>query len=233
VLEVLAHRGASKERAENTIGAFELAKELGATAIETDAHVTADGHVVLHHDATGARLHGDPRAIARLTRADVRRWDAPELLEALEAVDLPFNVDVKPRSPEAARAVVHAVARAGARAAERVLLTSFHGLTLRAVRAAGYAGRTGLARSEVMRLVATPAPILRAFPLAGGAAQVPRRAMGLRLDAPWFVAKCHGVGMTVHYWVIDDPADARELRDLGADGVVTNDVRSIVSALRS
>jgi glycerophosphoryl diester phosphodiesterase len=231
VIDVLAHRGASKERPENTIAAFALAEELGATAIETDAHVTADGEVVLAHDATGARTRGDPRAIAELPLAEVRAWGAPTLEEALAAIDLPFNVDVKPRSVVAAEAVVRVVRRANA--AHRVLLTSFHALTLRAVRAAGYAGRTGLAELEVARLLATPTRILRMFPLGGVAAQVPRTAMGVRLDTPRFVRKCHTLGIVVHYWVVDDQAEARALRDLGADGVVTNDVRAITAALRA
>ena len=70
-----AHRGASLERAENTLEAFELAVELGADAIETDAHVTRDGRVVLAHDPTGERTAGDRRAIADLTLSEVRAWN--------------------------------------------------------------------------------------------------------------------------------------------------------------
>jgi glycerophosphoryl diester phosphodiesterase len=47
-----AHRGARLERRENTIPAFELALRQGATGLESDAWLTADGEVVLHHDAT-------------------------------------------------------------------------------------------------------------------------------------------------------------------------------------
>lgn len=45
-----AHRGASAHARENTLEAFELALRLGATGLETDAWLTADGQVVLDHD---------------------------------------------------------------------------------------------------------------------------------------------------------------------------------------
>ena len=47
-----AHRGARAHAAENTLEAFELACQMGATGIETDAWITADGEIVLHHDGT-------------------------------------------------------------------------------------------------------------------------------------------------------------------------------------
>jgi glycerophosphoryl diester phosphodiesterase len=49
---VIAHRGASLVAPENTIAAFNRAVELGADAIELEAKLTLDGHVVVHHDQT-------------------------------------------------------------------------------------------------------------------------------------------------------------------------------------
>ena len=57
---VYAHRGASFELPENTLESFRLALDLGADAIETDAHMTRDGRIVLSHDATGERAAGVP-----------------------------------------------------------------------------------------------------------------------------------------------------------------------------
>lgn len=71
--EVIAHRGASCERPENSLAAFVRAAELGANAVELDVHLTADGHLVVHHDPTlpdGALR----RAIGLLTLAEVRAF---------------------------------------------------------------------------------------------------------------------------------------------------------------
>lgn len=50
--ELVAHRGAKRERPENTLAAFARALELGADALELDVHATRDGVVVVHHDPT-------------------------------------------------------------------------------------------------------------------------------------------------------------------------------------
>ena len=44
---VFAHRGGSEEAPENTMSAFAYAYEAGIRHVETDAHVTADGKVVI------------------------------------------------------------------------------------------------------------------------------------------------------------------------------------------
>ncbi len=155
----------------------------------------------------------------------------PTLEEALEELaGVPFNVDCKPTSPRAAGACVRVVRRM--RAEERVLLASFHASTLRAIRALGYEGQTGLARVEIGRLVLLPRMALRALPLRGQAAQIPTRAFGLALDKRTFIDKCHALGIHVHYWTINDPREAKRLAELGADGIMTDDPRAIVPALR-
>ncbi len=247
MVTVFAHRGAAAELPENTIPSFLRAIEVGATAIETDAHVTKDGHVVLSHDPTGARAAGVPRRIAESSLDEVRTWNVaagragqrgvsgffavPTLTEALAALpDVPFNVDCKPRGLAAAEALVRAVRGAGAQ--ERVRIASFRARTLRHVRHLGYEGETGLAETEVARLALAPMRLLRAFPLRGTAAQVPLRALGVRLDTPRFIGRCHALGIAVHFWTIDDPDEARRLVALGADGVMTDDPRVVAPAVR-
>ncbi|MCB1039054.1 MAG: glycerophosphodiester phosphodiesterase, partial [Acidimicrobiales bacterium] len=52
-----AHRGARAHARENTLEAFSLALRLGATALESDVWLTADGIPVLDHDGVvGGRL---------------------------------------------------------------------------------------------------------------------------------------------------------------------------------
>lgn len=54
----IAHRGASDEQPENTLGAFARALDLGADALELDLHLTADAEVVVIHDDTVERTTG-------------------------------------------------------------------------------------------------------------------------------------------------------------------------------
>ncbi len=97
-----AHRGARAHAPENTLEAFALAREMGATGIETDVWVTADGEIVLHHDrAVGGlparsarRILGRP--IASLPRSRLPAH-VPTLGEYYEhcGAELPLSVDVK------------------------------------------------------------------------------------------------------------------------------------------
>lgn len=66
---LLAHRGhvGGKAAIENSIAAFAAARALGADGIETDLRLSADGQIVLVHDA---HLPGG-RPVARLTRAEL------------------------------------------------------------------------------------------------------------------------------------------------------------------
>lgn len=241
-----AHRGAASERPENTLPSFARALELGADALETDLHLTADGQVVAAHDPTLARTAGSPVTISRATLDELRRCDVgwgfvdragerpfagrgvalPTLEEVLDAFPgVRLNVDVKQRAPAMVVPLLDLLRRK--RAEDRVLVTSFDGDVLRTVRAAGYAGRTGLAPAEVLRLYASPLAVLRAIPPGGSAAQVPTSAQGLRLDSPGFIEKCHALEIPVEYWTINDPAEAERLLALGADGIMTDDPGAI------
>ena len=222
---VYAHRGASRELRENTMPAFRRALELGADALETDVHATADGVLVASHDPDGARVFGEPRRIAECSWSEVRAWGMPSLEEVVTSFPgVPMNVDLK---VDVAALAVELMRRLNAE--EQVTLASFRSSTLRRVRALGYRGPTSLGRSEVTRLVSLPAAVQRGL-LApkGSAAQLP-----LSLARPWVIRRCHALGLRVDYWTVNEPALARNLVALGADGIMTDDPAAIVPALRA
>jgi glycerophosphoryl diester phosphodiesterase len=224
VTRVYAHRGASRELPENTMAAFRRAIALGADALETDVHATADGVLVTSHDPDGARVFGVARRIAECPWSEVRQWGAPSLEEMVAAFPgIPINVDLK---VDAAALAVPLLRRMGAE--EQVTLASFSSATLRRVRALGYGGPTSLGRSEVTRLLSLPAAMQRG-PLAppGVAAQLP-----ISLAKPWVIRRCHGLGLRVDYWTVNEPALAHSLIAMGADGIMTDDPATIVPAIR-
>ena len=242
-VRIYAHRGASAELPENTLAAFRRALELGADALELDIHTTRDGALVVTHDPDGQRMCGVPRRFADVTLAEVRSWNAgagfiahdggrpfdraglgvPTLEEVLvELAGVPLNVDLKLGAAEATVALVR---RLDAEA--HVCLASFQARTMKRVRALGYAGPTALSRAEVLAALALPVALQRQ-PLPAAAAQLP-----LSLAQPWIVRRMKALGLRVDYWTVDDAELARRLVALGADGIMTNDPRRIVPALRS
>jgi glycerophosphoryl diester phosphodiesterase len=52
IFNLQGHRGARGLRPENTLPSFEVALDIGVTSIETDLHLSSDGHVILCHDPT-------------------------------------------------------------------------------------------------------------------------------------------------------------------------------------
>ncbi|HEX3426460.1 MAG TPA: glycerophosphodiester phosphodiesterase [Acidimicrobiales bacterium] len=88
---VLAHRGASHAAPENTLEAFAVARRLGADGVELDVRRSADGELVVHHDAEVAgRGPVSSLAAAELPPA------VPSLEAALRACSgLVVNIELK------------------------------------------------------------------------------------------------------------------------------------------
>lgn len=204
--------------------AFRRALELGADALETDVHATADGVLVVSHDPDGARVFGVARRIADCSFDEVRAWGVPSMEELVrEFPGVTINVDLKADVPELA---VGTLRRLGAE--RQVTLASFRSSTLRRVRALGYGGDTGLGRSEVARLLSLPVRVQRGLLAPPGRyAQLP-----VTLAQPRVVERCHALGLRVDYWTVNDPAEALRLVELGADGIMTDDPATIVPAVR-
>lgn len=241
-----AHRGAAAELPENTLPAFRRGVELGADALELDVHMTADGHIVVSHDPTGARMAGVAREIRRCRLEEVREWDVgrgfvddsgerpfagrgyhiPTLEEVLEEFpEVILNVDLKQSRPSIVAPVLALLRRM--RASERVVVASFSELTLLEVRVRGYRGATGLGRGEVLALLTAPSAVIRRWPFFGNAVQIPTRAGPLSLARPRFIEKCHRLGMRVDFWTVNDADEARRLLAIGADGIMTDDPGAI------
>ncbi len=70
-----AHQGGAWEGPSSTLHAIGAALAAGATGIELDVHATADGHLVVCHDATVDRTTDGTGAIAELTLGQLRALD--------------------------------------------------------------------------------------------------------------------------------------------------------------
>lgn len=104
-----AHRGASAHAPENTIEAFQLAVRLGATGLESDVWLTADGEAVLDHDGV-VRAGLRKRPISQCERLELPAH-IPTLDELYAAVGTELEVSLDVKDPAAFDRTV-AVARA-------------------------------------------------------------------------------------------------------------------------
>lgn len=72
---VVAHRGASAERPEHTLAAYELALIEGADGVECDVRLTRDGHLVCLHDRRIDRTSTGTGLVSEMTLAELKRLD--------------------------------------------------------------------------------------------------------------------------------------------------------------
>ena len=100
---VIAHRGARAHAPENTLAAFSLAVQQQADAIELDATLSADGHVVIIHDNTVNRTTNGSGKVSRLPLKTLKGLDAGssydiafrgEQIPTLEEVFLTVGKDI-------------------------------------------------------------------------------------------------------------------------------------------
>ena len=108
-----AHRGARLEEPENTIAAFDRALQLGASGLETDVWLSADGEVVCAHDAVVRRGRRRLR-IAESSAADLAELSVPRFADVYEQLGTGFECSVDVKSPDAAEALVEVGRRYGA-----------------------------------------------------------------------------------------------------------------------
>ena len=73
---LIAHRGISCQRPENTFASFDYALELGIPYIELDLHLSSDGIPVVMHDATVDRTTNGSGFISDFTKDELMQLDA-------------------------------------------------------------------------------------------------------------------------------------------------------------
>jgi glycerophosphoryl diester phosphodiesterase len=224
---VIAHRGSSGARPENTIAAFEQAVEEAADMIETDLHLSRDTVVVIHHDPELERL-GEEGEIRDRTAAELALMDAapggtisekmPTLLDILDRFGdrIQFNLELKVGTNDVAYEglediVVSAVEERGLMS--RILFSSFYDPVLARLRDRSAAARIAL-------LISPRANVA----ILDRAARVAAEAINpdIRLVTEDLVQQAHRAGHRVYPYTANDSNEMTRLLDCGVDGIITN-----------
>jgi glycerophosphoryl diester phosphodiesterase len=228
---LIAHRGASRERPENTLPAFLRALELGARAIELDVHGSRDGMLIVHHDEV-------PRATAPTGALAGRRIDSLTFDE-LQGFSV-GSIALIPTLSE-----VLAVVKGRARIFIEIKGTGIEALVVRVIRESCAPDQCAVHSfdHDAIRRVRELAPELRRGILFD---RVPDDVVGAMrstgaLDVwqqwdlvdPALVKAVHGAGGHVIPWTVNRPEAARALAVLGVDAICTDRLPEIRKALHS
>jgi len=228
----VAHRGASGYAPENTLAAFRRAVELGADAIEMDIHLTADGHVVVLHDATLDRTTNRTGAVADLSLAEVLAADAGSSFDPVFAGErIPTLHDVFDAIPKGVLLVLEIKAEQATlpaveliRARERsddVVLISFSADAIRLARWVEPALPTSLL---VGRPFDPTDPVKNALAMLRAAHACGTSSLDIqwRMATPEAVEAIHRRCGSVWVWTVDAPEDLRAVLDADVDAVASN-----------
>jgi glycerophosphoryl diester phosphodiesterase len=231
-----AHRGGVAHAPENSWTAFEHAVKLGYAYLETDARATADGKLMAFHDRTLDRMTDASGPINALPYRDVAalRVAGSEPIPLIEDLigafpDARFNIDLK--DVPGISLLPQVLRRTGAW--DRVCVTSFSGQRLRTARELldhPVCMATSPAVVAAVRCSLGSAPGWPQIKLLAGhvsracvhCAQVPGK-----VATAAFVRRAHALGLDVHVWTINDRAEMARFLDLGADGIMTDDIETL------
>jgi glycerophosphoryl diester phosphodiesterase len=224
----IAHRGGAGLAAENTMDAFARSYALGLRYLETDVRLTADGVLVVFHDAYLDRVTDGRGPVSKATYAELRRLRVdklhpiPTLTEVLlKFPDACFTIDLK--DERATEQLAHVLIQTGS--AHRVCVAGAWDSWLRNIREhVGPELTTALGWRHLGTLIAsTHARVeLPGMRFRGTFAHVPLRIGRLPVFGERLIARARRIGISIIVWTVDDPDQMHRLLDAGVDGIITD-----------
>lgn len=225
-VQITAHRGASSDAPENTIPAIELAIENGADFVEIDVRLTADGEVVLMHDATTTRTTDASMTVSESTYEELLTLDAggwfseeyagtriPTLEEVMDVCEgrIMMNIELKAvdTSGELEEKVAQIITERDME--DQCVVTSFKQNSLIAIKRynpdilTGYIYNFGYSNTinyEAMDILSIDARYLSHSILTGA----------------------HEKGITVYVWTVNSEREMRRVLAIGADNIITDNI---------
>jgi glycerophosphoryl diester phosphodiesterase len=241
---VVAHRGASSTRPENTIPSFEEAIRLGAGILEFDVRLSRDGVPVVIHDAAVDRTTDGTGLVHELTADELSSLNAgtaaeptplPTLAEVLRCVsgraaiaveikNIPGEPAFEPTREPIVEAVHTELERQGFEGA--VLVVSFNPSSIAASKAVAPDVPTGFLTTDLVE----PREAL-AYAVSAGHDMILPGTRASIPAGPSFVAEVHAAGLRLGTWTVDDLETFGMLLDRGFDAVASNDPEMALAVL--
>ena len=215
VLLRIGHRGARAYEPENTLRSFQKAVELGVDAVELDVRRTADGEVVVIHDADVDRTTDGSGLVSELTLEEIKRLKTaegervPTLEEALDFLKGRVKVLIELKEAGIEEEVVGLVREKGL--VEEVIVISFLEEALRKVRELDERIATGLIYVRYKKPIEAALELKAEYLL-------PLYRFTHSAD----VKKAHEAGLKVIVWTINKPEEATTYKQKGVDGITTD-----------
>jgi glycerophosphoryl diester phosphodiesterase len=233
-MEIVAHRGASFLAPENTLIATNLAWELGADAVEVDVYLTHDRRIVAIHDENTLRTSGRDMLVAESRSGELRSLDVGSLKAKKYAGEkIPFLEEVLESLPKGKTLFVEVKCGTQILPHLNELLVKSGRLSQVIVISFDYQVAVGFKKIQpeipVHFLISSEKDEHGAR--AAYQKDLVDQALAGKLDGlgvhhagvtESFAKAVRKAGLELYVWTVDDPFEAKRLRDLGADWLATN-----------
>lgn len=247
---MLAHQGGELLAPTNTLAAFDNADKIGGSDFfDIDVHMTKDGHLVGLHDEMVDRTTDGHGRIDAFTLEKAQQLDAGYHFQDLQgkysyrsqgvriaALEEIFHkygekyylhFEIKDTYPKGGPSQIEQKLWELIQKyhmEKRVIVASFQQeIVDRFNRLAGGQVVMGAGRAEITQFVLAHKCHLPGFyRRKSQVLEIPTYSSGFNLKDRKLIEGAHRLGMEVYYWTIDDPAEMKELLELGADGLFTN-----------
>jgi glycerophosphoryl diester phosphodiesterase len=222
-VKITAHRGSKVRAPENTLSALKRAIAEGADYAEIDVQTTADGVVVLLHDADLRRVASVSRRLRdidyeELRDIDVGSWFAaefsservPTLQEAIDAARgrIKLNIELKFTWPDPAltEKVGHIIQRNNFASDCVVSSLNFQAVT------------------EIKRTFPELTTGFIVFQAVGDLSRMEADFLSISAAraTPGLVRDVHRHGREVHVWTVNDLGNALSMFEMGVDNIITD-----------
>ena len=227
MVEATAHRGASKEYPENTMIAFQGAKNLGTDWIELDVQQTKDQVLVVLHDANLKRTTGVDKKIVDVTYEEIKDLDVgshfhekfkgekipllEEVIQFAKENRIRLNIELKPTGKEKdfEKSVVDLLYTYDF--LDSCIITSGHYEVLQKVKAYDKKIKTGY----IMTLFYGKVEDFFDADLFSMEATNVTKSL---------VKNIHALGKEIHVWTVNTKENIEKMLDLRVDNIITDDV---------
>ncbi|WP_188205958.1 glycerophosphodiester phosphodiesterase [Alkalibacillus aidingensis] len=256
---VIAHQGGEHLAPSSTMVAFENSVQLGVDALETDIHMSKDGHLINIHDPSVDRTTDGSGYVSDMTLEELKSLDAgyyfedeqgqhpfrgqgielitlKELFEAFP--DMRFMIEIKDTNPE--EMISDIILRLSMLIeeydmADQVLIASFDHDIITAFKEyddQGVAVSGG--RQNIRNFVIFHKLYMRNLYIPTvNAIQIPTSESGFDLTTNDVINGAERMGLNLYYWTINDQETMRELLEAGADGIITDRPDLLIEVIES
>lgn len=219
-MQIWTHRG---DGPENTLEAFQSAWQKGITHFETDLQLTKDNVIVLAHDDSILRLTGINKKIAELSWDELAKIHNSRTHNWTKLEELLVNF---PRATISVDLKTDKVAEEFTKSfnslpkVSKVVVGSFKSDRIKKFRKVHSSCTTALSPAEVLSLkLGTRKQIFGNF-----YAMIPSSLFKFPILTIEFVSKLSFLNIPSHIWTINNLSEMQNLKRLGVDGLITDEI---------